>query len=265
MASLDSNPCRLGVVSFLNARPLIEGLNYGTGFSLTYDVPARLPGLLDAGEVDCALVPVIDLVRPHRSWKIVSDACIGCDGETLTVRIFSKVPPEEITRLHVDGDSHTSVALATVIWQEMYGRRLMVMPLEAAPSLDACEAILLIGDKVVSHNLVDFDIETDLGGAWKSLTGLPFVFAAWAAPREAATADLAVSLQKARDAGVRNARRIAADAGPGLGWPVELAERYLTQRLVFTLSPRHRQGMSLFLDMVAEQALVANMQEVVFA
>jgi chorismate dehydratase len=263
MPSFQSPSCRLGVVSFLNSRPLIEGLDFGSGVSLSYDVPSRLPGLLDAGEVDCALVPVIDLVRPGRSWKIVSDACIGCDGETLTVRIFSK--PEDIRRLHVDGDSHTSVALATVIWQEMYGRRLMVMPLDSAPSLDACEAILLIGDKVVNHNLVDFDIETDLGGAWKSLTGLPFVFALWAAPRDMPTTELAALLQNARDTGVRNAKRIAADAGPGLGWPIELAERYLTQRLGFTLTPKHREGLQLFLQMVEQQALVANMQEVVFA
>jgi chorismate dehydratase len=259
------NPHRLGVVSFLNSRPLIEGLDLASGVSLTYAVPARLPGMLAAGEVDCALVPVIDLVRPGRSWNIVSDACIGCDGETLTVRIFSKKPPEDIYRLHVDGDSHTSVALATVIWQEMYGRRLIVTPLETAPSLDECEAILLIGDKVVSHKLVDFDLEVDLGGAWKSLTGLPFVFAAWAAPRAYPVGDLPRRLESARDAGERNAMRIAEDAGPGLGWPVELAQRYLTQRLRFKITPRHREGMKLFLDMVGQQQLVPGMQEVVFA
>ena len=256
---------RLGVVSYLNARPLIEGLNCEPGISLIHEVPARLPELLDGGQVDVALVPVIDVVRPHRSWKIISDACIGCDGETLTVRVFSRVPPDEIHRLHVDGDSHTSVALASVIWQEMFGRRLLVAPLDTATDLEACEAVLLIGDKVVSNNLTDFDIETDLGGAWKSLTGLPFVFAVWAAKEGYAEGRLPTLLSAARDAGVANARRIAADAGPGLGWPVELARRYLTHRLRFTLTPAHRKGMDLFFSMVRQQALVPGMQEQVFA
>ncbi len=256
---------RLGVVSFLNSRPLIDGLDLDQGVSLMYDVPARLPGLLDAGDVDVALVPVIDIVRPHRNWRILSDACIGCDGETLTVRIFSRVPPDEIRRLHVDGDSHTSVALASVIWQEMFGQRLAVFPLTADTDRDACEAILLIGDKVVHNTLTDFDIEVDLGGAWKSLTGLPFVFAAWVMRDGYPAGDLAGVLEAARDRGVARVADIAANDGPGLGWPVELATRYLTHRLRFRITERHREGLNLFLKLVQQHQLVPGMQELAFA
>jgi len=256
---------RLGVVSFLNARPLIQGLDRRPDISLLFDVPARLPELLDREEVHSALVPVIDLVQPDRRWKIISNACIGCDGETLTVRVFSRVPPGEIEHLHVDGDSHTSVALAQVVWQERFGRRLRVTPFTPTTDHDDCQAILLIGDKVVSHTLTDFDIQTDLGGAWKSLTGLPFVFAVWAAREESAEGHLSAILSAARDAGIAHARRIATDTGPGLGWPVELACRYLTHRLRFTLSAAHRQGMELFFRMVREQNLVPGMRQQVFA
>jgi chorismate dehydratase len=247
---------RLGVVSYLNSRPLIEGLDATRGIELVYDVPARLPGLLEAGEVDAALVPVVDLARRGRDWKIVSDACIGCDGETLTVRIFARVPPEEIQRLHVDGDSHTSIALATLIWREMYGRDLIITPLDGVESFDECQAVLLIGDKVVNHRLIDFNHEIDLGGAWKSLTGLPFVFAVWAAPRRRDTNELATMLSAARDEGVRRAKVIAADAGPGMGWPVELAQRYLTMRLKFTLTERFREGLRTFLELAQRAHIV---------
>ena len=257
---------RLGVVSFLNARPLIEGLDCMHGVSLVYDVPARLAGLLDAGEVDAALVPVIDIVRPHRRWQIISDACIGCDGETLTVRIFSRVPPDEIRRLHVDGDSHTSVALASVIWQEMFGQQLMIAPLDSTGGdWTNVEAVLLIGDKVVNHRLTDFDIETDLGGAWKSLTGLPFVFAAWVCGQGYDAGELPRQLSEARDRGVAAAAEIAASAGPRLGWPVELATRYLTHRLKFKITDRHREAMALFHDMVQQQHVIPEAQEFVFA
>ncbi|MBU0717886.1 MAG: hypothetical protein KJ749_06515, partial [Planctomycetes bacterium] len=135
---------RLGVVSYLNAKPLIAGLDADDDLELVYDVPARLPALLDERLVDVALVPVIDLARQGRTWQIVSDACIGCDGETLTVRVFSRVAPAAIRRLHVDGDSHTSVALARIIWQETYGTTLDIVPYSGNETVDSCEAVLLI-------------------------------------------------------------------------------------------------------------------------
>ena len=110
----------LGVVSFLNSRPLVEGLDAEAGVSLTYAVPSALAGMLRTGEVDAALIPVIDLARGAGRWKRVSDACIGSDGETMTVRVFSRVPPEEMSILYVDEDSHTSVALSRLIWSRYY-------------------------------------------------------------------------------------------------------------------------------------------------
>lgn len=257
---------RLGVVSFLNSRPLIEGLSReSAGVDLVFDVPAALPGLLDRDVVDAALVPVIDLVRPGRAWSILSDACIACDGETLTVRIFSRVPPEEIRRLHVDGDSHTSVVLATLVWQEMYGTRLMVTPYDAGVEKADYEAVLLIGDKVINHRLIDLDVEIDLGGAWKSLTGLPFVFAVWACRRDRDVGDLAAVLARARDRGLANLERIVEDAAPGMGWPIELARRYLARRLVFTLDDRMRAGLDCFLELASKNGLVPGPPELVYA
>ncbi len=256
---------RLGVVSYLNARPLIYGLEAASDFELVMDVPARLPALLDAGRVDAALVPVVDLVRQERDWVVVSDGCIACDGETFTVRVFSRVPPAEVDTLHVDGDSHTSVALAKLLWREWFGRPdLMIQPFEADRPTDACQAILLIGDKVVGQRLIDFDIETDLGSAWKSLTGLPFVFAVWAGCSDIDHTELAARLVYARDQGVAQAEEIAERVAPAMGWPVELAKRYLTRRLQFTLTPRHRRGMELFLEKARTQGLISAGRELSF-
>jgi len=245
---------RLGVVSYLNSRPLVHGLDADPALELRFDVPSRLAALLDDGSVDAALVPVVDLAAPHRKWKVISDACIGCDGETLTVRVFSCLPPERVETIFVDGDSHTSVVLAQLIWRELYGRPVAVTPLADAPR-DAA-AVLLIGDKVVTDKPIDFEIETDLGAAWKSLTGLPFVFAAWAADASADTTRLGRRLGQARDAGVRCASVIAEDVGPGMGWPVATARRYLTSRLSFTMTPRHVQGMRRFLELAVRHRLL---------
>lgn len=255
---------RLGVVSYLNAKPLIQGLEHNSGIELILDVPARLPDLLNRGLVDAALVPVIDILQAGDVWHVVSDACIGCDGETLTVRLFSRVPFAELTKLHVDGDSHTSVALARVLWHELHGTDLQLIPFKGTETVAECEAVLLIGDKVVTQKLIDYHLELDLGAAWKSLTGLPFVFAAWAAPRGHALPELAQRLSAARDAGVKAAGMIAEDYGPGMGWPVTLARRYLTSRLKFTLGEPQRRGIERFCSLLRQHRVVTAAQDVVF-
>ncbi len=251
---------RLGVVSFLNARPLIAGLEADDRVALRFDVPAALPALLDRGAVDLALVPVIDVLRSPGRLAVVSDACIGCDGETLTVRVFSQVPPDRIRALRVDGDSHTSVALARVLWRALYGVRLDVEPFDARQTPpESHPAVLLIGDKVVDPRRGRFAYEVDLGGAWRQHTGLPFVFAVWARRTAAAGPEPDAArglLEAARDRGVAQAAAIAHEVGPRLGWPGALAERYLTRCLTFRLDSRAIAGAARFAQACRAEGLV---------
>lgn len=270
---------RLGVVSFLNARPLIDGLGEDRGVGCVFDVPAALPGHLDRGDVDAALIPVFDLLRYPGRYRVVSDACIGCDGETMTVRVFSQVPPHRIETLCVDPDSHTSVALARVLWRELFDAEVELLPLPASGEEgDPPQAVLLIGDKVVDPGRAGYGYEVDLGGAWRQHTGLPFVFAVWAcrspdrldrpevgpphadtavAPWRDRIADLSALLSAARDSGVARAAEIARTCGPALGWPVELAERYLTRCLKFDLDRRTIAGGRQFARLCAAAGLVS--------
>jgi chorismate dehydratase len=271
---------KLGVVEFLNSRPLIEGLAEQPDVQCLFDVPARLSRRLETGAVDAALIPVIDVLRSAGRLRVVSDACIACDGETMTVRVFSQVPPDRIQRLAVDVDSHTSVALARVLWHELYGRELELHSAELrGPGANNYESVLLIGDKVVDQSRGSFAYEIDLGGAWRQHTGLPFVFAVWAqaevapatpcgvasapvAPAPRGRRDLGDFLSAARDRGVTRAMEIARIDGPKLGWPVELAQRYLTRCLRFTLDERAVAGADLFagfcrkLDLAPPDAII---------
>lgn len=256
---------RLGVVSYLNSRPLVQGLERDPNVELMFDVPARLPGHLESGAVDAALVPVVDMAAPGRTWKIISDACIGCDGETLTVRVFSRRPPSTVRRLHVDGDSHTSVILARIIWRACHGIDLDIRPYDQGTNGQEPEAVLLIGDKVINHTLIDYEIETDLGSEWKSLTSLPFVFAVWAARRELDTDVLSVTLNRARDSGVSAAEMIAEDLAPGLGWPVTLAKRYLCTRLKYSLGPAQRRAIAKFFELAARHGYLPSLTPLVYA
>lgn len=245
---------RLGVVEFLNSRPLIEGLEGRPEVELRFAVPSALADVLRSGAVDAALVPVIDWARAGGSWERVSDAGIASDGETLTVRVYSQVPPEAMTVLHVDGDSHTSVRLAELIWKHVYHRPLRQVPLSSTSSIGDCESVLLIGDKVVTTAMAGFEYNIDLGEAWKRWTGLPFVFAVWVAPAGGAMNDeLAAMLNEARDRGVARAAELAARYAPKRGWPVDLAVRYLTRYLTYRITPAARQGIERFVSMAMEE------------
>ncbi len=260
---------RIGAVSYLNTQPLIEGLDAVDGVSLTRAVPSALPDMLDAGQIDVGLVPIIDTVRDERAWKICSDACIGCDGATLTVRVYARVDAGDIDTIFVDGDSHTSVVLAQVLWRERFGRPVTVVPLaDAIPAeLRPSDAILLIGDKVISPPMgMDlYSTQIDLGAMWKSLTGLPFVFAVWACGESDVANSATPILNAARDRGVAIAGQLARENGPRHGWPEALAEYYLTKSLNFTLTDRHREAMTRFIELARKYELVSMHQELVFA
>src|SRR5262249_20813210 len=137
---------------------------------------------------DMGLVSLIDYARSPEPLILIPAGMIGCDGPTLTVRLFSAVEPRRIRQVHADTESHTSVALAKLVLAQQYGRGDVELVNFDARSLRAGdddknwpETLLLIGDKVVTDAppAERYPHQVDLGEAWKALTGLPFVYAVW--------------------------------------------------------------------------------------
>ncbi len=243
---------RIGSVSYLNAKPLIHGLDEADDLLLTLDVPSRLLDGLRQRLFDVALLPVIDYQR-HPNLRILTAGGIGSDGPTLTVRIFSKVPVERIATLAVDADSHTSVALANIILAES----LNLHPKFTDLQTDA-EARLLIGDKVVCDEPAGFAHQIDLGQAWKDLTGLPFVFAAWTAHKGADLGDLPQSLESAKRLGLQNGEQSVDRHAIPRGWPAALARQYLTQNLIYDIGPRQLDAIQKFHNLAAKHGIIAS-------
>jgi len=249
---------RIGCVSFLNARPLIDGLDGRDDLSVRYDVPSGLLADLESGEVDLALCPVIDYQRSTQPLVVVPAGGIGCKGPTLTVRLFSRRPFDQVTRLAADTDSHTSVALARVILRERFGVDAAIDDFDArhARGTDS-DTMLLIGDKVVTAAPpeCEYPHTLDLGQAWHEATGLPFVFAVWMARRGAELGDVPRLLagQRARNAGRIDA--IAQRHAPPIGWPIDVARQYLGHLLRYRVGARELQAMQLFWSKAAELGL----------
>lgn len=234
---------RVGSVSFLNATPLIYGLTELADVRLSLEVPSRLLDGLRQGRYDVALLPVIDYQRLP-GLRLLASGGIGCDGPTLTVRLFSAAPFERVRTLACDTDSHTSVALARIIFAERFGFVPEFVPLSR--DVNGSSARLLIGDKVVSDEPRGLPHQLDLGEAWKQLTGLPFVFAAWMARGEADLGDLPRRLERAKSEGLAHVDEIIAREAPRRGWPADVACRYLTQFLKFDIGPAQLEAIERF-------------------
>jgi chorismate dehydratase len=245
---------RIGSVSYLNAKPLIHNLENESDLDLQLAVPALLLEGLRSRRFDIALLPVIDYQRLPDA-RIVPSGGIACDGPTLTVRIFSRTPIEKITTLACDIESHSSVALARIVLAERYGitPQLLDLPEDASDT----QAMLLIGDKVVSRQPSGMPYQLDLGAAWKDLTHMPFVFAVWITRGGTDLRDLPQRLRQARIRGLADLPNIVARHAVTRGWPAELAMQYLSNYLKYEIGPAQLDAIRLFHELAAKYAIIA--------
>lgn len=170
---------RVGCVPFVNARPLVAAFDTPNEFiEVVYEVPSKLPALLDSGAVDAILVSSIELLRRR---DLIPFASVGIlsEGEVMSVRLLSKVPLAEIQTLALDSSSMTSNMLAQVILAEQgVFPTCEVADPNQTDMLSSFDACVLIGDKGLEADGTGL-IDIDLGQAWTDLTGLPFVWALW--------------------------------------------------------------------------------------
>ncbi|MCR9120017.1 MAG: menaquinone biosynthesis protein, partial [bacterium] len=174
---------RIGAVSYLNTKPLVEGLaELAPSAQIVFDLPSRLAQSLADNRLDIALIPSIEYLR-NDGWKIVSDACIGCRGPVLSVKLLTRKPFAEIKTLALDEGSRTSAALVQVLLAERFGIRpqLESLPIGNGVEDTTADAVLLIGDRAIHSPEGSFIDEWDLGEHWCEWAKLPFVFAMWVA------------------------------------------------------------------------------------
>ncbi|MEM7682109.1 MAG: menaquinone biosynthesis protein [Planctomycetota bacterium] len=265
-------PPRIGCVSYLNAKPLIHGLAEAMpGCPLTLKPPAELLQELEDGRCDLALCPVIDAQRSALPLRIVPAGGIGCDGPTLTVRLFAGRPFDQVRRIRADPESHTSVALLRCLWHARYGAapELAPLPLDHDPLAalqDDADAVLLIGDKVVPQlDRVPQDRQLDLGEAWKQETGLPFVFAVWVAREQAQLGEVPEQLAGLLEVNLSRVDALAKQYADQHGWPVLLAQRYLGALLRYRVGERELQAIHRFYGLCKDAGVLSEVRPVATA
>ena len=248
---------RLGAVEYLNARPLVYGLELHPHlFSIRFDVPSKCAALLHEGSIDLGMIPSIEYLR-GTGYRIVPDIAIVSDGPVGSVALFTTMPLERIVSIAVDTSSRTSHALLRVLCLERFGVDASFEPMPPNPELmlRRCDAALLIGDSAL---FLDHDAlgatRIDLGEHWTALTGLPFVWAFWAGRPGAVTSDAIDALLAARDHGVAASDDIAtAYCGP------ERAARgiaYLRDNIRYSLGEREKAGLSRYYELTERHGIV---------
>ncbi|MCX7424405.1 MAG: menaquinone biosynthesis protein [Planctomycetia bacterium] len=242
---------RIGAVTYLNARPLsVELARLAPEAEIVVDLPSRLADGLAQGRLDVAIIPSIEFLRQPGS-RIVSDACVSCDGPVRSVMLYSRVPIARIGTLALDEGSRTSAVLARILLREQFHiePRLRPLPIGASADQSDADAVVLIGDRGMLPAQGPFEVVWDLGEQWKRWTGLPFVFAMWVARPGIEMDGLEELFAAARDAGVLRFAEIARAASPEIGVPEAECLSYLRDNLVFHLGPRQRQGMRRFFEL----------------
>jgi chorismate dehydratase len=253
----EAGKIRVGAVTYLNARPLIVALpELAPCIELTIDHPSRLADALATGRLDVAMIPSIEFAR-HEGYKIVSDACIACDGPVRSVKLYGRVPVEDIRRLALDEGSRTSAALSRILLKERFGvvPNTEALPIGAALEDCTADAVLLIGDRGMAPPRGAFEFVWDLGEEWSRWTGLPFVFAMWIARPGIDLPSVDKLLAAARDAGIRCFAEIARRESPLLGISEADCLSYLRDHLTFYLGPRQRQALEHFYRLAGCQNL----------
>lgn len=253
------NRLRIGAVSYLNTKPLVHGIDSRGGeLDLIFDLPSRLADRMAAGDLDVALIPSIEVIT-EPAYTVVSDACIGCHGPVWSVKLLSRVAPEKIKTLALDEGSRTSRVLARIILHKQFGVLPELSPLKITDdwTQSQTDAVLIIGDRAMSADPPEFPYVWDLGEAWNQMTGLPFVFALWAARTTESLDRLDWILSQSRDTGVADISSIAAANAAGYDLSVDQARHYLEHNLHFYLGGAEKQGLELYFQHAADLGIIA--------
>lgn len=249
---------RLGAVDYLNARPLVYGLElHSAQFTLRFDVPSKCAALLHEGSIDVGMIPSIEYLRGHEDYRIVPGIGIVSDGPVASVAMFSAKRFEDIRTIAADTSSRTSNGLLQVLCYEAFGIDAEFVPM--APNLITmlarCDAALLIGDPALFLDHESRGLrKTDLGEEWTRLTSLPFVWAFWAGRDGALGTEHIAVLTDSRDGGVASSDEVAARyCGPQR---TARGQAYLRENVRYTLGEKEQAGLRLFYELAVNLGVV---------
>ena len=252
---------RVAASSYLNTAPLIWSFIQGSKRDavelFTDKSPARCAEMLAGGEVDAALVPVIEYQRIP-GIVIVPDACVGSRSAVRSVVLVTKLNNlKKVKRVALDDSSRTSAALVRIIFREFLGfePEWQSSHPDLRSMLQHSDAALIIGDpamQIPRDQLRVFDLAT----LWHEFTGLGFVFAMWMARKDRVGKIRSIDFAAARDEGLANLESIARSYAKQVGLTEDEIKNYLTENIAFSVDEELRRGLTLYFDLAQNHKLI---------
>jgi chorismate dehydratase len=244
---------RISAVKYANTYPFIYGLTE-SGFDkkviLETDHPADCAAKLIKGKVDIGLIPVASLPL-MKEYHIISDFCIGANGNVRTVLLLSYCQFEEIETIYLDYRSRSSVILSKVLAKNFWNREFRWMNTSKGfdfRNVGMKEAVVLIGDQCFEYEK-SFRYKIDLASEWKDFSGLPFVFACWTANR-ILDKNFVAEFNQALSLGVSNIDKVVVNFSNTGTITGDILQKYLTENIDFDLNEQKKKGLELFLDLM---------------
>jgi chorismate dehydratase len=254
---------RVAASSYLNTAPLIwsfqKGRMQGAVELVTDTAPARCGDLLARGEVEAALVPIIEYQRIP-DVQVVPGVCVGSHSAVRSVVLISKYADlKKVSRVGLDFSSRTSQALVKIIFREFLGcePQWEISRPDVHDMLRDNDAALLIGDPAMNITLPDVRV-FDLASVWRGFTNTGFVFAMWMARTGAVTAVRAIDFAGARDEGLENVEQIISECETDMPLPGAEIRKYLTENITFNLDDELEKGMRLYFELARKHDLIAD-------
>lgn len=246
---------RVGAVSYLNTKPLLYGIKNSPiihEISLVEEYPAKIAEMLLRDEIDIGLIPVV-MIPELKENHICTNFCIASDGPVASVCLFSEVPIDKIKKVLLDYQSRTSVLLAEILFEKHWKINPVFEPAtpEFIDQIGGTTAAVVIGDRALHQRTVSNYIY-DLGEAWKDMTGLPFVFAAWIS-NKLLDPSWIERFNEANAFGIQNIPTVLEQITDHFFD----FKKYYINHLSYTLDENKMKGLHLFLQMLADKKKVS--------
>ncbi|HKI00482.1 MAG TPA: menaquinone biosynthesis protein [Thermoanaerobaculia bacterium] len=240
---------RVGIVNFLNSKPLAWGFlkgHHADLFAPSYHPPALVARLLGQGNLDIGLIPSIEVQRIP-NLRVLPDMCVAARHEVRSVLLVSRGPVGEIRRVALDQNSRTSATLVRILLRERYGLDPEYLHERPDPErmLSEADAALIIGDPALRVDRERYQI-VDLAEEWSELTGLPFVFAVWAVRPEVEIPDLPFYFKSSLRYGLSSLDTLVRESAAELNLDTSEVRSYLTENLSFFLRREEIEGLEEF-------------------
>src|SRR5438105_2024487 len=260
---------RVAASSYLNTAPLIWSFIHGSQHDavelFTDTAPARCAEMLERGEVDAALVPVIEYQR-MKDVSIIPDVCVGSRSAVRSVDLATKLNNlKKVKRVALDDSSRTSVALVKIIFREFLGfePEWQTLSPDLRSMLQHSDAALIIGDPAMKIPRDQFRV-FDLATLWHEFTGLGFVFAMWMARKDCVDKIRAIDFAGARDEGLANIQQIASSYSNQIDLSEDEIRNYLTKNIVFTVDEEMQKELTLYFKLATKHRLVQSERSLEF-